>query len=269
MKTNPKAKDTTQVEIGRANGTKGLFHRWLQMLRPTPLGAIAIAGGVGVHLLGFSIFQVIPETDTQEYNPRAMAKFTDLTEGSANRVFREQAIFFDSAPLFIPTPWNYSSTIESQILSREKEQLFSAYAESITLADRVLQPYRGVYLSKVKKPLDILKGQHWDFSPVYASAAGEQAPVRRTSGQVKIVELSSGQTVTSTNLPPELAEITDLHFQPVQFLLTIDSIGPVGEPLMLRGSGEERIDQSLRQYLSGPFITSRLGAGYYKIVIGP
>ncbi len=233
------------------------------------MARIAIIVGVVVHLAGFSLIQVLSEPEAEVDFPPAIVQFTDLAEGSSHPIFREQAVFNDSAPLFLPTSVNYSSTVVGQIRRQDSTTIFSAYTENITLKSPVLQPVAGTDLLDVEEPIDALKREYWDFFPDFGKESGIPSASAEPSGLLIIVDLQTRQTVRSVNLPEELRGLAELHFWPVQFLLNIDATGPVGEALMLQGSGEESVDEALRVYVNRPFFASDLGAGYYKVVIGP
>lgn len=269
MKPDNQVKDTVSKATGPTLPANGQSNRWFQRLKPTPIARIAILGGVGVHIAGFSLIQVLSEPEAEVDFPPAIVQFTDLAEGSSHPIFREQAVFYDSAPLFLPTSMNYSSTVGGQIRRQGSTSIFSAYPENITLKIPVLKPIAGTDSLDVEKPIDALKREYWDFFSDFGKESGIPSTSVGPSGLLVIVDLQTRQTVRSETLPEELRGLTDLHFWPVQFLLNIDVTGPVGEALMLQGSGEESVNEALRAYVNRPFFTSDLEAGYYKVVIGP
>ncbi len=269
MKPDRQVKGAAREGTGQTTPAKGQSHRWFQGLQPTPMARIAIMGGVGMHLAGFSLIQVVSEPEAVADFPPAMVQFADLAEGSSHPIFREQAIFYDSAPLFLPTSWNYSITVGWQMREQGNASIFSAYPENITLASPVLQPVSGTESLDVERALDTLKGEYWDFFPAFGKESGVPSASAGTLGLLTIVNYRTRETVRSATLPEELRGLSDLHFWPVQFLLNVDATGPVGEALMLQGSGNESVDMALRAYVNRPFFTSGLGAGYYKVNIGP
>ena len=233
------------------------------------MALIAIIVGAGIHLSGFLLVEVVSESEVVAVIAPAMVQFVDLAEGTSHQIFREQAVFYDSAPLFLPTSWNYSSTVGGQMRQQGNVSIFSTYPENITLGSLELQPVSGTESLEVEKPLDVLKGEYWDFFPAFGKESGVPSASDGSSGLLMIVDFRTGETVRSATLPEELRDLADQHFWPVQFLLNVDATGPVGEALMLQGSGIESVDVALRAYVNSPFFTSGLVSGYYKVVIGP
>ena len=269
MKPDRLFKGAVREGTGPTDHAKGRSRRWFRRLKPTPLARIAIIAGVGIHLAGFLLIEIVSEPEAVADFPPAMVQFVDLAEGSSHPIFREQAVFYDSAPLFLPTAWNYSSTVGGQMRRQGNASIFRAYPENITLGGPELQPVAGTESLDVEKPLDALKEEYWDFFPDFGKEIGVSSASSGPPGSLIIVDFRTGETVHSATLPEELRELADQHFWPVQFLLNVDATGPVGEALMLQGSGIESVDVALRAYVNRPFFTSGLGAGYYKVVIGP
>ncbi len=59
-------------------------------------------------------------------------------------------------------------------------------------------------------------------------------------------------------------------FSPVEFVLLVNALGAVGEPVLASGSGIEEVDTFFRNYLVKTFrIGGRLLPGRYRVVVGP
>ena len=56
-------------------------------------------------------------------------------EKKINQLIREQAELYDSAPLFLPTSWNYVTNVETLSLEVHSSSLFPTYEEKWTISD--------------------------------------------------------------------------------------------------------------------------------------
>ena len=231
-------------------------------------GAIII--GVSIHLLGFLTFTVQSPSDERVKFSLPYVQYPSPEEKKHNQLLREQAELYDSAPLFLPTTWNYVTNVEVFALEVDNASLFPAYAEEWTISDEMLKPIIGNGNSTITRARDSLKYEYWDL---YSTFGEEKLPVNwipGRAGYVEIYDMLDYKIVTSETLPDKINALSVLPlWTPLEFLLTIDKLGPIGEPMLLQGSGSEAIDAILRDYLSEPVFGARLRPGYYKVTIGP
>ena len=77
----------------------------------SPMLRIALLVGVAVHLAGFLFLRVVSNPLPDREPEAAFVQFLSSQMLAGDAGLEEQAILFDSAPLFIPTRWNASSQI--------------------------------------------------------------------------------------------------------------------------------------------------------------
>ena len=98
-------------------------------LRISLIAQFAIIVGITIHLLGFLAFHIqTPSTESVRFSA-PYVQYPSLEEKKSNQLLREQSELYDSAPLFLPTSWNYVTNVEVFSLEVDNASLFSAYGE--------------------------------------------------------------------------------------------------------------------------------------------
>lgn len=231
---------------------------------------IAIIIGITIHLLGFLAFHVqAPSTESVKFSA-PYVQYPSPEEKKSNQLLREQSELYDSAPLFLPTSWNYVTNVEVFSLEVDNASLFPAYGEEWTISDEMLKPNIGNGDSTIKRARDSLKYEYWDLFSSFGEEkqADNGMPVR--TGFVEVYDMLDNEIVRSETLRDDIDELKELPlWTPLEFFITIDKLGPIGEPMLLKGSGSETIDAILQDYILEPVFGARLQPGYYKVSIGP
>ena len=239
-------------------------------LRISLIAQFAIIVGITIHLLGFLAFHIqTPSTESVRFSA-PYVQYPSSEEKKSNQLLREQSELYDSAPLFLPTSWNYVTNVEVFSLEVDNASLFPAYGEEWTISDEMLKPNIGNGDSTITRARDSLKYEYWDlFSTIGEEKQTENWMSART-GFVEVYDMLNSKIVRSETLRENIDELKELPlWTPLEFLITIDNLGPIGEPMLLKGSGSETIDAILRDYILEPIFGARLLPGYYKVSIGP
>ncbi|MCC5806182.1 MAG: hypothetical protein JJU00_07615 [Opitutales bacterium] len=242
----------------------------LQRLRPTPLALTAILGGTAVHALAIVLVRVPDPAPA----PAAPAPFVRWAEdaGEDARV-REQAMLFDSAPLFVPTAWNSASAIDGVASLEEQAELYGVFPPRLRI-DEAEAPTAEIAARFRPPAVDALRDMRMlrgteGFGK--GAEAGYTVPGPRA---VRIlVEPMAGGAATGEQrleLPDEIATAIPggLWETPV-FFIDAGLTGVVGVPVMARSSGIEELDAGLRRHLAGAEFARRLAAGYYRVTLVP
>ena len=235
----------------------------------------ALVIGVLIHIAGFFIFKVIsyPEPETNE-----VKSFLVLAEPDTNpdsRILQEQAVLFDTVPLFLPSIWNVSGRNNSYDGFQKINQpmLFSPYPEQITISENSIIPSLNESLTEGVSAMTLLDLQYWDFFTVYGLKETPNLPLPRRDGYIELYELRSGRLADARIIEwiddSENREATDLLWTPMTFLVRIEYGLLKGEPLIITDSGNEAINRKMRRYLNETFPFAGLVSGNYRAIIGP
>ncbi len=234
------------------------------------IAKVAIIIGVSFHLLGFLAFHVQSSSDDKIIFPAPSVQYHSAEVKKNNRLLSEQAELYDSAPLFLPTSWNYASNTDVFTLEVDIAPLFPSYSAEIEISDDTLKPDIRNGNSTIIRARDSLKYKYWDL---FSTFGEEKQPENWISGRrayMEVYDMMGDRLVRSETLPEDLGALNEMPlWTPLEYLVTIDILGALGEPMLLQGSGIEKIDAIMRAYISEPAFGARLEPGYYKVAIGP
>ena len=234
----------------------------------SPILRIALLLGVAVHLAGFLIFRVVSNPLPDREPEGAFVQFLSTGTMAAEVDLEEQAILFDSAPLFIPTKWNTSSQIFSSAGGADWE--FPDFEPAIDLnAD--LQPSTRILADRfdVSEPMDLLALRYWKFFDEFTSASQREAPLPVTEGFAEIYIVDQ-QGVLWGSLPLVIEYTGATAREPVDYYIRIDGGGQSpGQALMGTSSGSDSFDAAALELLKSPAIQYQLPAGYLLVRIFP
>jgi len=220
---------------------------------------------MGFFFLGFSF----PNTPNNiSIGQKAFVSFYDLNGGNQNEILNDQALFFDTKPIFLPTKWNAN---EKQILNKvDDSSLFQDL-----LPETTLYPYKT--LSQINYPelstllsLDILnkklihpfEGMNQD-RPVFSSTHIPKA-------HIIIKNFNKSDIIEAYEINHENTLLQEIFWAPLEFLATIDESGLIMPLLISQSSGVEDIDNFFKNFVSTPLLKlTHLPIGYYKIAINP
>jgi len=236
------------------------------------LSSFKIASALGglLYLLGFFCISITPPAESYERMSQSFVNYSSPRGQQHDRIIHDQMMFFDTEPLFLPTSWNYASRVIEHVLEDYEAPLFEAFPAALTLDIQALEPSTEKPDQAITSPLDTLKLTFWDHFSTFGMEARLAPSLAPRSGYLEIVDLDSGQKVRSEQLSRKLMEWSDQPlWSPIEFLVVIDQAGPVGSPLLQKGTGSDDIDNTLKNLITQPFFLADLAPGYYKLTIGP
>lgn len=233
--------------------------------RSTRVALLALAGGVLFHLAGFTLFSVKLGGLQSPSPSRPFISLASL-DAPASEVLRQQAALQDSSPLFLPTSWNIAATsfVLSEVVA--EPDIFSSFEEEITASE---EAFRGA-----REPVR-------EIAPLPAMSVGEPQmlslfgrqqlpvdPLSRRQGAWQATNLLNGDS----SFGADIASIDGLGeaslFEPATFLVRTTTAGPLGAPFLLKGAGNDRLDDVLSRYIQTK-IAPTLPPGYFQVTIGP
>lgn len=244
------------------------------------LGGVSMAGAVAGAVLGlaallFWFFGAGLATQPLT-SPRSAAPFIHLQPEQASglsQLEQEMALLDDPAPLFLPTSWNYLVQAQEQGSSLpETPELFVGFGARLLLEGRAPEPLpRLVGEVAYSSPQDALRNSDWS----YFVGFGEKDEIRRPAlpprrAAYRLSQLSDGLREVGgvVELRPD-DPVPPADWRPVEFLLMVDLLGPVGQPLGISSSGHEEWDRTLERWVRESRFWTDLDPGYYLLSIGP
>lgn len=230
----------------------------------TPLLVAAMAA-VLVHAVGLLAFKVTTEPD--DGNRALPEAYLQYPRGDASA--RDMAALFDTAPVFLPTEWNYASNYTVPGIKEQGIDLFESFPASIQLNAVTLEEVIGPVKPEMTASADILKDGLLASFETFGREESSVAVSEVQSGLVEVRDMRNGELVRSWNLPARFDDILRNDLFLAVFQVTVDVLGPVGEPLLLQGTGAGETDEALRDYLSDPLLFAGFSSGYYRINVGP
>lgn len=235
-----------------------------------PMRWILLSGGVVALLFAFVVLKIPLVNRVELDDSAAFAQYIIYDDDSRSRRLHEQAKLFDSAPLFLPTKWNYGSALQDNLLMRKGDVLFKPYPPSLLLEGEELADLPIFEQSKVNRPRELLANRYWSLFGSFGEAE-EKLEKQPAGGSFLIVqEFGAEVPVRRQRLPDRIAEqLEALFWAPTRFSVTVDAIGMVGAPKLTESSGFEMVDSVLREYLLEPFFSAGLSPGYYRVEIWP
>ena len=234
----------------------------------SPLLFSVLVAGVIVHLAGFLAFQIVSNPLPESAESPPLLEYLSERAFSGEAELEEQAILFDSAPLFVPTRWSASTGMFGQRGSSQR--VFPEYEPAIDLVED-LEPVALVVdpVDDLQEPEDLLASRYWDFFGGFAR--GGDLPVALPGGGAMAeVRLLDGPEETMLRLPLLIASGGMAAARPALFLVRVDASGRLtGRPRLAQSSGAEEFDQAALGWLRSPGPAARLPAGYLSVRVFP
>ncbi|MEE2988929.1 MAG: hypothetical protein VX372_05090 [Verrucomicrobiota bacterium] len=234
----------------------------------SPFHYILISSGVCVHLVGFLIFRVVSNPlPTREATP-PFVQYVSPNTLLSGAALEEQAVLFDSAPLFVPGKWNASHNLRP--ISRERTLLsFDAYGEPRSDFSSALIS-KGLPLGlnyAVTEPADLLALRYWDLF----GGLGQTAPVvEQLEGIGVFVEVRTVEGRVVQTVPADLSVLSMQAIQPTTYFLGVEAGGRVlGRPTLSASSGDTAFDTAAYTWLVESGFTAGLPAGFFEIRVYP
>lgn len=276
-----------KIKLARFRWKSRIEHRRLALLMGVALIALIAGASVLVRIVHLPTPATRPAPATAD-----TLNITRIDSGHRNQVLREEALLLDPTPLFLPTPYNSSSTEISSMRHREPGETFAAFPPKRAFSD---EAFAIPFPDPVKipaRPVDALVyGQTQTPFALIGRFERPETPLAPRMAFLEVVHMKTGRTLLSLPLPlpakPETAAtpdadttmmtppeaLTTTAWRPIEFLAAIDDAGLVGDPTPTgAGSGSPAIDQYLENYLMRTLhlgAQRELSAGFYTLRIGP
>ncbi len=239
----------------------------------SPILRVSLLLGVAVHLVGFLIFKVSSNPLPTRQDSSAYIEYVSDDFLNEDVELKEQAMLFDSAPLFIPTQWNVAAQTYETHLSAGN-WTFPHIDPQIDLRAE-LKPSVGLIMDvdELNEPMDLLASPHWSFFDGFVGEARvvEPLPDPEPFALVRVVAVSQvGAPVLQTIRVAGLAYEGQLARAPVSYWLRISpELAFASQPLLNKSSGSRLFDESVLTWLKLPSTLARLPNGYLLITVYP
>jgi hypothetical protein len=233
----------------------------------SPVLRLSLILGICVHLLGFLFFRVVSEPLPERPDRAGFVQFVSSDGPGLSDALEEQAELMDTAPLFIPGPWNAAHNLPAPARDQALQR-FPFYQPEIDVVAQ-LRPVR-VPIGEsfdVATPEDLLALRYWDLFKGF----GERSPVipeLDSMGPFAEVSDMSGRPLRT--IPASFDWPPSVQPDPAIFTLRIEASGrAVGAPALEQTSGSTDFDAAAYSWLSHAGVTADFQAGRYRIRIYP
>lgn len=238
----------------------------------SPLSYLLIVLGVLVHLVGYGVFQLFPRPLRPAPPPAAFVSVPAPGAASADPMILDQAMMEDSAPLFLPTRWNFAQNAgPAAVASPLREAVFPPFPEQLTLP---LTGFPAGATALPEPPRDLADfldpGNRSLFSLLGRIPPDPAAPLPPRAAALRVFALPGGRLLRELELPPGTLSLPPSNFwMPARFFLLRTHSGWAGPPLQHTSSGDESVDRTLRAWMQNPSALAFLPPGYYSVTFGP
>jgi hypothetical protein len=196
-----------------------------------------------------------------------LVRVVSADAATPDQVLRERAELLDPTPLFFPTEWNYGQQPPRADSLKQPGQVFGSFEPKLTIGEQSMAPFRLEGAPVPEKLSDVLA----QGSEAYFDGMGQIDRERTTltirAGYIEVRDLKNGNIVISQSLSGINSPRAD--FAPVEFLVTVNSAGMIGDPVLTSGSEGEDVDNFFRDYLVQSYrLGERLRPGTYRVLVG-
>lgn len=249
------------------------FLVWKRRFEPTPLAKVALLIGVGAHVAGFLLFQVVTETKQGPVAPESWLFYTAYDGDKWDPQIAEHADLFDTEPLYLPTSRNASPRLIPQTAwARQDSSPFLPFTPSVVLDDHAPDLDEWLVSRSIPWPVDDpLPLQPTELLQEFGRTEQEVEGLAPRLAQVTVTNQYSGRVVLEAELPPpgEWTTAQATLWDTAIFMVLVEAEGRVGQPLLLQSTGIESLDRELNQGILQSRLLSRLPAGYHRVEVGP
>ncbi|MGA2053276.1 MAG: hypothetical protein ABSH19_08195 [Opitutales bacterium] len=248
-------------------------HRTHGSTRTRPYFLFAIIIALIAHIVGLGLICITGAPGVPVRFPPAYVHYASNAGLRADAALREQALLFDSEPLFLPTPWNYASRAGLSQPVR-LAPLFADYVANVTAPSQSDFPLQASAPGDLD-PLAALQPGRWNFLAVFGQASDHSAKLAPRGALLRVVRLDAGAgpagsvVIEQTWPAAEAPDAGQSLWGPATFQLVFTETGAVGAPLLINSSGLYTVDDALRAKLDAYFRRQPLPAGTYQAIIGP
>lgn len=236
-------------------------------------GALLVAAG------GFSLLRLPPPPRPEAIvQPDAAAVPLSLGDVGAEQVgpaLAEELLLRDPTPLFLPTRWNSGQAPAPAGERLEPGESFGRFEEKLAFAEDDARIVLPAIADVPETALGVIErvSQRPDLRELARQDIG-LAPLAPRLATLLVSKAENGEVQLEENvseLPDTEASLLRQElWSPVELLVAVGPGGLMGRPAFVLGSGSERIDNWVLQYLTvGMRLGARLEPGFYRVVVGP
>lgn len=234
--------------------TAGRQHRWIY----------ATAGALMVLVILAALFRA-PGTRVAAFKPvQTPPKAVKLVS-----LKRNEAALSDPTPLFLPTEWNAGQNALPANTQREPGGSFQGYPAKLAFAEAELKLNFPAAVVVPARPADALASDRSGLA--YLGLGQADHPIGQLIARkafIEILEAGNGQRQLAQPLTG--ASLPDGAWQPMEFLIAVDTAGLVGPPILTESSRVAAVDGYFQNYLVKTLHAGqRLAPGFYRVCIGP
>jgi hypothetical protein len=230
---------------------------------------LAGLGGTIIVILLVSLFKA-PEASLSQGVAHPLVLTKVELAGDGDTLLNEEAGLRDPTPLFIPTRWNAGEEALAMNVPRELGGSFQDYAPQWAFDPAQLKLELPPAVDAPLRPADGFATDKSDRTFAgFGQTDGTVTPLPLRGGFIEVAAEDDGRVVLRQPLlegkPP--GEGT---WQPLEFLVVVDSAGIVRPPVLTESSRVLTVDTYFQDYLVKSLrIGDRLAPGFYRISIGP
>jgi hypothetical protein len=247
---------------------------------------VALLLGLLLHVAGLGLFRITADSPKPVPFPPVYVNYANAPGRAADNPLQDQALLFDTEPLFLPTPSNFAS--RSGLVQAVRPPAIVWPAASVV---DVPQPKQYDFLpvdqgsGRNFKPIAALQPGRWAFLGVFGQDSARGPKLAARGAFLRVVRLDPG-TSTAGSAPagpvvleeswsaakaPKSTQELKALWGPASFLLLFTNTGVVGQPLLMdsAGPGLDAVDDELRVLLDQRFRQQPLPPGTYEATISP
>ncbi len=182
---------------------------------------------------------------------------------------KNDAVLTDPTPLYLPTEWNAGQNALPANTQREPGGSFQGYPAKLSFAETDLDLNFPPPVVVPARPADALAADRSGQS--FLGVGQADTTINQLADRkafIEILDAKSGQRLL--NQPVADANPPNGAWEPLEFLIAIDTIGLVGPPVLTESSRVAAVDGYFQNYLVKTLrVGQRLAPGFYRVSIGP
>ncbi len=227
---------------------------------------IGLLIAIVLHVLAFFLFRLHSNDLPNPEPSKPYITFVSERSFSKDAELEEYALLFDSAPLFIPTRWNASQSVEVDFEDTSLET-FSEFEPKIEILSE-LKPDGILILDKydVNTPSDLIASRFWRFFEDFGQSF-EALPAPEQPTPVAEVYVVGESINPALSLEVDLEPTVSASIpRSVSYTIRRSEEGLIWDtPTLIETSGNEALDQSVARWLQRPDVLAQLPIGYLSI----
>jgi hypothetical protein len=238
----------------------------MQVRRRIFVGAGLILVGTGVWYFWSKV--TAPGAAELAVPVEAFVKIAGSDSGAEGQAMQERAEFFDPTPLFLPTARSYHQGELPLRVVGQPGQVFTDFPAKLNFAETALPEYGMMGEWGSTRMPEVLTAGNSAPLAGFGQVDRTVAPLDRRSGFLEVKSLRNGSL--GLKEPFNVSDWPMVDHIPAEFVVSVSSIGMVGDPVLQISSGSDELDARVREYLlNGARIGERLSPGRYVVMIGP